>query len=319
MIRRALITGITGQDGSYLAELLLDKGYEVGGTTRDIGGASASHIAPLISRVALYEASLVDASALARAVETFQPHEVYNLAGQTRVGPSWEDPVATADVDAVGVARLLEAVHRFAPTARVFQASTCDMFAASSEALNESSRFGPSSPYGVAKLYGHYLVAAYRHMYDMFAVSGILFNHESPRRSEAFVTRKITRSAARIAKGVDQSIVLGNIDSRRDWGFAGDYARAMWLMLQAPVPEDLVVGTGEARSVREFCEVAFTAAGLDYRDYLRIDSALVRGNDPPVRLADASRARERLGWTPEVSFSTLVRTMVERDLTLATT
>ena len=319
MTRRALITGITGQDGSYLAELLLSKGYEVAGTTRSVAAAASGFLAPIIGRITLYEASLTDDRGLADTIAATRPDEIYNLAGQTRVGPSWDDPVATADIDALSVARLLQAIRHHAPTARVFQASTCDMFESTAAPLNEGSRFEPPSPYGVAKLYGHYLVGSYRRMHGTYAVSGILFNHESPRRSAAFVTRKITRAAARIVKGLEQSLTLGNTDVRRDWGFAPDYARAMWLMLQANEPEDLVIGTGEAHSVREFCEAAFGVVGLDYRDYLRMDGALVRGNDPPVRVADATRARERLGWAPEVSFSTLVRMMVEADLELATT
>jgi GDPmannose 4,6-dehydratase len=311
----ALITGISGQDGSYLAEFLLGKGYRVAGTTRDRGRATRGHLTRIAHAIELHETGLEDADGLRRLVQRCAPDEVYNLAGQTHVGASWDDPVGTAEADAIAVTRLLEALRGSSPAPRFFQASTCEMFAPSSAALREESPFEPSSPYGVAKLYGHCSVGAYRRRYEMHAVSGILFNHESPRRDESFVTRKITRAVSRIARGAQRQLRLGNLEPRRDWGFAGDYVEVMWRMLQQDVPEDFVVGTGEAHSVREFCDAAFAEVGLDYREFVAVDDALVRAADTAVRVADASRARAALGWTPKVSFAELVKMMVHADLT----
>ena len=310
---RALITGVTGQDGTYLAELLLAKGYHVAGTSRDVGKARGA-IGGLAERIELIPGSLDDTTELRRIVAGAQPDEVYNLAGQTRVGASWDDPEGTADVNAVGPTRLLEAVRLEAPRARVFQATSCEIFAASTQPLSEHSPLGATSPYAISKLHAHLTVGAYRERHRLFAVSGILFNHESPRRGESFVTGKITRAAARISRGEQRELRLGNLDVRRDWGFAGDYVEAMWKMLQHGTAEDFVIGTGAAHSVREFCDEAFRAVGLEARDHIVSDPALVRSADAPLRVADASHARAVLGWTPSVSFPDLIRMMVHADI-----
>jgi GDPmannose 4,6-dehydratase len=310
----ALVTGISGQDGSYLAEFLADKGYRVVGTTRDAQRAVAGNLSAIHHRVELLEVGMGDSGAVAELVRRVQPDEIYNLAGQTQVEPSWQDPVATAEADAVSVARWLDALRRYAPGAAFFQATSADIFAPAHGPLNEHAPLEPSSPYGAAKLYAHSLAIAYRHTYRLRAVSGILFNHESPRRPETYVTRKITRAAARIARGLQHGLSLGKMDSRRDWGFAGDYVDAAWRMLQQDEPTDLVIGTGSAHSVEEFCDLAFRHVGLDYREYVTIDPAIVRTSDVPLRVAEPTQARMRLGWTPRVSFPELVRMMVDSDL-----
>ncbi|HSA55861.1 MAG TPA: GDP-mannose 4,6-dehydratase [Gemmatimonadaceae bacterium] len=311
----ALITGVSGQDGSYLAELLLEKRYRVVGFTRDADRARQGPLRAVADRIELRTASLGDAEGLARLVAEVQPREIYNLAGQTRVSDSWSDPIGTGDASGLAVTRLLEAVRRAAPDGRFLQASSSEMYAPELETpLREDSAMRPASPYGAAKLYAHHVTRQYREAYGMHVSSAILFNHESPRRSEAFVTRKITRAAARIARGAQRELRLGNLDARRDWGFAGDYVRALWEMLQVERPEDLVIGTGVAHSVSDFCAAAFAAAGLNWRDHVVSDPSLFRSADTPVRLADPTRARERLGWTPEVDFTRLIEMMVRYDM-----
>ncbi len=319
-MRSAFITGITGQDGSYLAELLLEKGYRVTGLTRRRANAPNGPLAALPGAITLVEGSLQDAEALARGIRESAPDEVYNLGGPSSVAGSWENPVGTGDVCGLGAVRLLEAVRREAPAARLFQASSSEIFDPAVRApLHEGSPCRPNSPYGAAKLYAQHAVAAWREAYGMFAVTGILFNHESPRRGPDFVTRRIARGVARIAAGADRELRLGSLDSRRDWGFAGDYVRAMWMMLQADTPADLVLGTGQAHSVRDFCDAAFAVAGLDAAAYVVSDPARMRAVDSPLRVADPSRARERLGWTPEVHFGRLVAMMVTAEMRMAGT
>ncbi len=310
----ALITGISGQDGTYLAEHLLHLAYEVAGTSRDVAAAADRLPGSLRTSVALHQASLLDADGLSRVVRKVRPDEVYNLAGSSHVGRSWQDVVAVGDTNALGVARLLEAVRLGASGARVFQASSCEIFGDSDRPLSEVSPLGPSSPYAIAKQYGHVLAGAYRRSQGLRVASGILFNHESPRRDPSFVSRKITRGAARIARGLETTLALGNLDVTRDWGFTGDHVRAMHLMQQHDPPEDFVIGTGEGHTVREFCEAAFRAVGLDYREHVTVDERLVRSGEAPARVADASRARTRLGWTPKVSFAELVAMMVSADM-----
>ena len=310
----ALITGISGQDGSYLAEFLLAKEYRIVGTTRDAARAAAGNLRAIQHRVELIERATDSADAIADLLRRVQPDEVYNLAGQTQVEPSWQDPVATAEADAVAVARWLDALRRQSPRTAFFQASTADIFAPADVPHNERSPLQPSSPYGVAKVYAHCLTVAYRETYELRAVSGILFNHESPRRPETYVTRKITRAAARIARGTERGLRLGTMSSRRDWGFAGDYVDAAWRMLQPAEPTDLVIGSGSAHSVEEFCDLAFGHVGLDYREFVTVDPAIVRTSDVPLRVADPTLARTRLGWTPRVSFPELVSMMVDSDL-----
>ncbi len=317
--RRALITGITGQDGSYLAEFLLERGYEVFGLVRRVSTPNDERIAHLQGRVTLLPADLLDEASLARSLQIARPHEVYNLAAQSFVPVSFVAPTVTGDVTALGVTRLLEAVRQVDPAVRFYQASSSEMFGKVREVpQRETTPFHPRSPYGVAKLYGHWMTQNYRESYGMFAVSGILFNHESPRRGLEFVTRKITDGAVRIKLGLAHELRLGNLDARRDWGFAGDYVRAMWLMLQQEEPEDFVVATGETHTVREFCELAFGALELDWNQYVVTDPAFTRPAEVDLLLGDAARAKERLGWAPAVSFPDLVRMMVEADLTRLT-
>lgn len=313
-MKRALITGYTGQDGSYLAELLLDKGYEVFGLIRRRATPGDENVAHLAGRVTLVPGDMIDHASLMAAVERSQPDEVYNLAAQSYVGASWSQAEATAQITALGAVRLLEAVRLACPTARYYQASSSEMFGLSPPPQSEATSFHPRSPYGAAKLHAHWATINARESYGLFACSGILFNHESPRRGTEFVTRKIARAAARIRLGLEHDLTLGNLDARRDWGFAGDYVRAMWLMLQADEPRDYVVGTGETRRVRDFAEVAFGRAGLDYRDHVRHDPALNRPTEVPALLADASAARRELGWRPEISFCQLVHMMVDVEL-----
>ena len=314
-MKTALITGITGQDGSYLAELLLAKGYRVVGVVRRSSTTPYERIAHLVDRVELASADLLDQTSLTDVVHETQPDEIYNLAAQSFVQTSWAQPVLTGEFTALGVTRMLEAMRKAAPKARFYQASSSEQFGKVVEVpQRESTPFYPRSPYGVAKLYGHWITVNYRESFNLFAVSGILFNHESPRRGLEFVTRKITDGVARIKLGLQQDLRLGNLDARRDWGFAGDYVEAMWRMLQLDEPEDFVIGTGETYSVRDFCDAAFRAVDLDYRDFVVQDEKFFRPAEVDLLVADPARAIERLGWTPKVSFAELVQMMVAADL-----
>lgn len=311
----ALITGITGQDGSYLAEFLLQKGYRVVGMVRRASTHNYERIQHLLDQITLVQGDLHDQGSLLAILEEYQPDEVYNLAAQSFVPTSWMQPALTAEVTALGVTRMLEAIRYVNPKIRFYQASSSEMFGKVVEVpQRESTPFYPRSPYGVAKVYGHWITVNYRESYNLFAVSGILFNHESPRRGLEFVTRKISDGVARIRLGLAKELRLGNLEARRDWGFAGDYVRAMWLMLQQEHPEDFVIGTGETHSVREFCEVAFGHVGLDYRDFVVQDERFYRPAEVDVLVADASKAHAKLGWEPSVSFTELVKMMVEADL-----
>jgi GDPmannose 4,6-dehydratase len=315
MVRTALITGITGQDGSYLAELLLDKGYRVVGMTRRSSTSPNERIAHLTDRIELLQGDLLDQASLVEALRAAQPHEVYNLAAQSFVPTSWNQPVLTAEFTALGVTRMLEAVRQVDPAIRFYQASSSEMFGKVNQVpQDESTPFYPRSPYGVAKAYGHFITVNYRESYDLFAVSGILFNHESPRRGLEFVSRKVTDGAARVALGLERELRLGNLDAERDWGFAGDYVRAMWMMLQQDGPEDFVVASGTAHSVRDLCEIAFRRVGLDYQDHVVVDPTLFRPAEVDHLRGDASRAREILGWAPDVDFAGLVEMMVDADM-----
>jgi GDPmannose 4,6-dehydratase len=315
MEKTALITGITGQDGSYLAELLLDKGYAVYGIVRRSSSENFQRIEHLRSRITLLQADLLDQSSLVAALEQAQPHEVYNLAAQSFVPTSWQQPVLTAEFTALGVTRLLDALRQACPKARFYQASSSEMFGKVRETpQKETTPFYPRSPYGVAKVYGHYITVNYRESYGLFACSGILFNHESPRRGLEFVTRKITHGVARIKLGLCDELRLGNLEAKRDWGFAGDYVRAMWLMLQQEEPDDYVVGTGETHSVEEFVRIAFDHAGLDWRRHVVIDPRFYRPAEVDLLLGDATKARRVLGWEPDMSFEQMVRVMVDADL-----
>ena len=312
---RALITGITGQDGSYLAELLLDKGYEVCGMVRRSSTESYERIEHLRDRLTFAQADLLDQPSLTAALEQAQPDEVYNLAAQSFVPTSWTQPVLTAEFTAVGVTRLLEAIRSFDPTIRFYQASSSEMYGRVLETpQSESTPFYPRSPYGVAKVYGHYITVNYRESYGMFACSGILFNHESPRRGLEFVTRKVTDGVARIKLGLAEHLTLGNLDARRDWGFAGDYVDAMWRMLQQDEPDDYVVATGVTNTVGRLVERAFAHADLDRDAHVRTDPALIRPAEVDLLVGDPAKARERLGWEPAVSFERLVQMMVDADL-----
>lgn len=311
----ALITGITGQDGSYLAEFLLDKGYEVVGVVRRTSHDSYERIGHLVSRIAIGPADLLDQHSLTSVIRETKPDEVYNLAAQSFVPTSWNQPVLTGEFTALGVTRILEAIRLAHPEARFYQASSSEMFGKAVETpQNEGTPFYPRSPYGVAKVYGHWITVNYRESYDMYAVSGILFNHESPRRGLEFVTRKVSDGVARIKLGLSKELRLGNLDARRDWGFAGDYVEAMWLMLQQPAPGDYVVGTGETHSVRELVDVAFAHVGLEWERHVAIDERFIRPAEVETLQADPSKARRVLGWTPKVSFEELVRMMVDADL-----
>jgi GDPmannose 4,6-dehydratase len=311
----ALITGITGQDGSYLAELLLGKGYRVVGIVRRSSTTPYERIAHLVDRVELVSADLLDQHSLVDAIADAKPDEIYNLAAQSFVQTSWTQPVLTGEFTAMGVTRMLEAMRKAAPGARFYQASSSEMFGKVVESpQRETTPFYPRSPYGVAKVYGHWITVNYRESYGLFAASGILFNHESPRRGLEFVTRKVTDGAARIKLGLQRELRLGNLDARRDWGFAGDYVDAMWRMLQQDSPEDFVVGTGETRSVRELCEIAFNCVGLDYREHVVQDERFYRPAEVDLLVADSTKARRMLGWKPTISFQRLVEMMVEADL-----
>ena len=313
--KTAVITGVTGQDGSYLAELLLDKGYEVIGVVRRTSHDSYERIGHLLDRLHVVAADLLDQHSLTMVIRDAQPDEVYNLAAQSFVPTSWSQPVLTGEFTALGVTRLLEAIRLAHPKARFYQASSSEMFGKATETpQRETTPFYPRSPYGVAKVYGHWITVNYRESYGLHAVSGILFNHESPRRGLEFVSRKVTDAVARIKRGKATELRLGNLEARRDWGFAGDYVDAMWRMLQRDEPRDYVIGTGETHSVRELCEVAFGHAGLDWRKHVKVDPRFVRPAEVDILLADAGQARRDLGWAPRVSFETLVTMMVDADL-----
>jgi GDPmannose 4,6-dehydratase len=314
-MKRALITGMTGQDGSYLAELLLDKGYEVFGLTRRLSTNNYWRIEHLLDRVTLLPGDLLDQLSLIKVLQTVRPHELYNLAAMSFVPASWDQPMLTGEFNAQGVTRVLEAVRQVDPKIRIYQASSSEMFGKVREVpQRETTPFYPRSPYGVSKVFAHYITVNYRESYDLFAVSGILFNHESPRRGLEFVTRKVTDGVARIKLGLASSLSLGNLDAHRDWGFAGDYVRAMWLMLQQDHPDDYVVATGEAHSVRELVEIAFGHAGLDWQKYVKLDPTLIRPAEVDHLIGDATKARAELGWQPSVSFSGLVTMMVDADM-----
>jgi GDPmannose 4,6-dehydratase len=312
---RALITGITGQDGSYLAEHLLAKGYEVVGMVRRTSHHSYERIEHLLDRITIVTGDLLDQHSLTVVLQETRPDEVYNLAAQSFVPTSWTQPVLTGEFTALGVTRILEAIRLVHPAARFYQASSSEMFGKAQETpQSERTPFYPRSPYGVAKLYGHWITVNYRESYGLYAVSGILFNHESPRRGIEFVTRKVTDGAARIKRGLATELRLGNLDALRDWGFAGDYVDAMWRMLQQPEPRDYVIGTGETHSVKELVEVAFGHLGLDWTKYVRTDERFVRPAEVDILLADPRRAHAELGWKPQVSFEALVKMMVDADM-----
>lgn len=311
----ALITGITGQDGSYLAELLLEKGYDVYGVVRRASTESFERIEHLRDRITLIQADLLDQSSMVAALQQSEPDEVYNLAAQSFVPTSWSQPVLTAEFTAVGVTRLLEALRHVNPKIRFYQASSSEMYGRVREVpQGEQTPFYPRSPYGVAKVYGHYITVNYRESYDLFACSGILFNHESPRRGLEFVTRKVTDGVARIKAGLTDTLSLGNLDAKRDWGFAGDYVEAMWLMLQQDEPDDYVVATGETNTVERLVDLAFARAGLDRDEHVRIDPAFIRPAEVDLLIGDPSHAKEKLGWQPKVDFEGLVNMMVDADL-----
>lgn len=314
-MRRALITGINGQDGSYLAELLLEKGYEVAGTIRRTSSPDLSRIDHVLDRLTLLGADLTDSGSLSRALAEFEPNEVYNLAAQSFVKASFDQSEVTGDVTALGTARILEAVRQHGGDVRFYQASSSEMFGKVQQVpQTETTRFWPRSPYGVAKVYGHWLTVNYRESYDLFACSGILFNHESPRRGVEFVTRKISRAVAAIALGHQDRLELGNLEAKRDWGFAGDYVEAMWLMLQQDTPDDYVVATGETHSVQEFCELAFGHLNLDWQDHVELNPAFLRPAEVDLLIGDASKAQAQLGWKPRVSFDELVTMMVDAEV-----
>jgi GDPmannose 4,6-dehydratase len=312
---KALITGVTGQDGSYLAELLLSKGYEVVGVVRRTSHHSYERIEHLLDRIEVVAADLLDQHSLTVVLQETRPDEVYNLAAQSYVPTSWTQPVLTGEFTALGVTRILEAIRLVHPTAKFYQASSSEMFGRVTETpQRETTSFYPRSPYGVAKVYGHWITVNYRESYNLYAVSGILFNHESPRRGIEFVTRKVTDGVARIKLGLARELRLGNLDARRDWGFAGDYVDAMWRMLQRPSPQDYVIGTGQTHSVRELVEAAFGHVGLDWQKYVTTDPRYMRPAEVDLLQADPSKARKELGWKPQVGFQQLVAMMVDADL-----
>jgi GDPmannose 4,6-dehydratase len=315
MARRALITGITGQDGSYLAELLLEKGYEVFGMIRRSSTPSTWRIEHLLDRLTLKPADLLDQLSLLRLVDEVRPNEVYNLAAMSFVPASWDQPMLTGEFNSLGVTRMLDAIRRVDPSIRFYQASSSEMFGKVGEApQTELTPFYPRSPYGVSKVFAHYITVNYRESYGLFGVSGMLFNHESPRRGLEFVTRKVSDGVARIKLGLADTLSIGNLDARRDWGFAGDYVVAMWMMLQQDRPDDYVIATGVSHSVRELIEMAFSRVGLDWQKHVRVDPALLRPAEVEHLLGDASKARLQLGWTPEANFRQLIEMMVDADL-----
>jgi len=312
---RALITGVTGQDGSYLAEFLLEKGYQVYGMVRRSSTENFDRIAHFKDKIELVQADLLDQLSLIKLMEKTQPDEIYNLAAMSFVPTSWNQPVLTGEFTAIGVTRMLEAVRLVCPKAKFYQASSSEMFGKVREVpQTEKTPFHPRSPYGVAKVYGHHITVNYRESYNLFAVSGILFNHESPRRGKEFVTRKISDGVAQIKLGLTKELRMGNVEARRDWGFAGDYVHAMWLMLQQDTPEDYVVATGKEHSVKEYLELAFSHAGLHWEDYVVTDPDLLRPAEVDHLLGDNTKAREKLGWEPAVNFEELVRMMVDADI-----
>jgi len=314
-VKRALITGITGQDGSYLAEFLLAKGYEVYGMVRRASTENFERIEPFRDRIKLVQADLLDPMSLITVLSDIRPQELYNLAAQSFVPTSWAQPVLTAEFDAIGVTRVLEAIRLVDKTIRFYQASSSEMFGKVREVpQTELTPFHPRSPYGVAKVYAHYITVNYRESYGIFACSGILFNHESPRRGKEFVTRKVTDAVARISLGLQSELQLGNLEARRDWGFAGDYVEMMWMMLQQDEPDDYVIATGESHTVAELVEIAFRHVGLDWKSYVRLDPALKRPAEVDLLVGDASKAHAKLGWKPRVSFSELIGMMVDADV-----
>src|SRR4051812_37787985 len=314
-MKRALITGITGQDGSYLAELLLEKGYDVHAIVRRASSTNFWRIEHLLDRITLHPADLLDQLSLIKVLDIVRPRELYNLAAMSFVPASWDQPMLTGEFNAQGVTRVLEAVRQVDPSIRIYQASSSEMFGKVREVpQTEMTPFYPRSPYGVSKVYGHYITVNYRESYDLFAVSGILFNHESPRRGLEFVTRKVTDGAARIKLGLADSLALGNLDAQRDWGFAGDYVRAMWMMLQQDEADDFVIATGESHSVRELVEVAFGHAGLDWERYVKLDPRFLRPAEVDHLIGSPAKAQRVLGWQPEVDFKALVTMMVDADM-----
>lgn len=315
--KTALITGVTGQDGSYLAEFLLSKGYDVVGMVRRTSTLNFQRLEHIQDRIALVQGDLLDQTSLVDVIREYRPQEVYNLAAQSFVPTSWKQPVLTGEFTALGVTRVLEAIRMVDPSLRFYQASSSEVFGKVREVpQSERTPFYPRSPYGVAKVYGHWITVNYRESYNMFACSGILFNHGSPRRGLEFVERKVAYGAARIKLGLAKELRLGNLDSRRDWGFAGDYVQAMWLMLQQDQPDDYVVGTGSTHSIRELCSVAFSYLGLNWEDYVVVDPALIRPAEVDLLIADPSKVREKLGWQPKVSFEELIHMIVDQDLEL---
>ena len=315
MAKRAVITGITGQDGSYLAELLLANGYDVTGVVRRSSTPNYWRIEHLLDRITLRPADLLDQLSLLRLIQEVRPHEVYNLAAMSFVPASWDQPLLTGDFNAMGVTRLLEAVRHVDPSIKIYQASSSEMYGRVREVpQTEMTPFYPRSPYGVSKVFGHYITVNYRESYGLFAVSGILFNHESPRRGVEFVTRKVTDGVARIKLGLTDHLALGNLDAMRDWGFAGDYVRAMWLMLQQQKADDYVIATGISHSVKDLVEVAFGHAGLEWQKYVRTDRALLRPAEVDHLVGDASKAKRVFGWQPNVTFESLIQMMVDEDL-----
>jgi len=312
---RALITGVTGQDGSYLAEFLLERGYEVYGLVRRSSLEKFDRIQLCIDRIELVEGDLTDQSSLDHVIQAVKPDEVYNLAAQSFVPASWSQPVLTGDVTGLGVVRVLEAIRKHQPNAKFLQASSSEMFGKVSESpQNENTQFYPRSPYGASKVFGHHVTVNYRESYGVFACSAISFNHESPRRGLEFVTRKVTHQVAKIKCGLARKLAMGNLDAERDWGFAGDFVRGMWLMLQQPAAEDFLFGTGETHSVRELLEVAFSAAGLDWQKYVEIDPKLIRPAEVDHLCGDATKAKQQLGWEPTIGFKQLIEMMVAADL-----
>ncbi|MBD94800.1 MAG: GDP-mannose 4,6-dehydratase [Acidobacteria bacterium] len=315
MSKRAIITGITGQDGSYLAELLLEKGYEVVGVTRRLSTPNTGRIEHLLGRIELRPADLLDQLSLMKVVDEVRPHEFYNLAAMSFVPASWDQPLLTGEFNAQGVTRVLEAIRRIDTSIRLYQASSSEMYGKVRETpQTEDTPFYPRSPYGVSKVFAHYITVNYRESYDLFAASGILFNHESPRRGLEFVTRKVTDGVARIKLGLAQHLSLGNLDAHRDWGFAGDYVRAMWSMLQQETPGDFVIATGVSHSVQDLVQTAFSHVGLEWQEYVRTDPSFLRPAEVDHLIGDSSRARAELGWQPTVDFKALVTMMVDADL-----
>jgi len=315
MAKRAIITGITGQDGSYLAELLLDKGYEVTGVVRRLSAPNSWRIDHLLDRITLRPADLLDQLSLVRVIQDVRPHELYNLAAMSFVPASWDQPMLTGEFNAQGVTRVLEAIRQVDPGIRVYQASSSEMYGRVREVpQTELTPFHPRSPYGVSKVFGHYITVNYRESYGIFAASGILFNHESPRRGMEFVTRKVTDGVARIKLGLAADLGLGNLDACRDWGFAGDYVRAMWLMLQQDIVDDYVIATGISHSVRQLVEYAFDCVGLDWQKYVRVDPAFLRPAEVDHLIGDSGKARKVLGWEPQITFEQLIAMMVDADL-----